>query len=115
MAQDAARATKIEKKLNVVLGGYQARSQVLRKQIVEAFEELESAETEFQSFTNLRISETEAIPRRLEALQSEVHFLKSKERTLQDKYKVLAEQKNEIIESILKKEQQQQENVATTA
>jgi len=115
MAQDAARATKIEKKLNVVLGGYQARSQVLRKQIVEAFDELESAETEFQSFTNLRISETEAIPRRLEALQSEVHFLKSKERTLQDKYKVLAEQKNEIIESILKKEQQQQENVATTA
>ncbi|KAG2181700.1 hypothetical protein INT44_008515 [Umbelopsis vinacea] len=115
MAQDATRAAKIEKKLNVVLGGYQARSQVLRKQIVEAFDELESAETEFQSFTNLRISETEAIPRRREALQSEVQFLKSKERTLQDKYKVLAEQKNEIIESILKKEQQQQENVAATA
>lgn len=106
MTQDATRAAKMEKKLNVVLGGYQARSQVLKKQILEAFDELESANTEYQSFASLQISESEAIPRRMEALQREVQFLSSKERTLQDKYKFLSEQKNEIIESILKKEQQ---------
>src|ERR1700709_538352 len=98
MTQDAIRAAKIEKKLNIVLGGYQARSQVLKKQILETFEELESANTEYQSFVNLQISETEAIPRRAEALQREVNFLASKERTLQVKYKVLSAQKNEIIE-----------------
>jgi len=107
MTQDATRAAKMEKKLNVVLGGYQARSQVLKKQILEAFDELESANTEYQSFSNLRISESEAIPRRTEALQKEVQYLTSRERTLQHKYKALTEQKNEIIESIIQKEQQQ--------
>ncbi|KAG2177170.1 hypothetical protein INT43_007827 [Umbelopsis isabellina] len=112
MTQDATRAAKIEKKLNIVLGGYQARSQTLQKQILETFEQLESAESEHQSFINLQISEAAAIPRRIEALQKEVHFLTSKERTLQDKYKALATQKNEIVESILQKEQQQNAQAA---
>lgn len=112
MTQDATRAAKIEKKLNIVLGGYQARSQTLQKQILETFEQLESAESEHQSFINLQISEAAAIPRRVEALQKEVHFLTSKERTLQDKYKALATQKNEIVESILQKEQQQNAQAA---
>lgn len=101
MILDAARADKIEKKLNITLGGYQARSQTLQKQIVNAFEELEQSEIELESFRNLQIAEKDAIPRRIEALQREVDQLTTRERELQYRYKSIDDEKRRIMDDLI--------------
>ncbi|KAI8977609.1 pre-mRNA splicing factor component-domain-containing protein [Mycotypha africana] len=93
MVRDATKAGKLENKLDVRLGGYMARSKTLSQQLIDAFEEYEAAQVEYQSFVNLQIAEKAAIPRRVEALEEEVYKLASRERELQQKYKDLYDEK----------------------
>ncbi len=93
MIRDATRAGKLENKLDVRLGGYMSRSKALSQQIIDAFEEFEAAQVEYQSFVNLQIAEKSAIPRRIESLEDEVHKLARRERDLQEKYKDLNDEK----------------------
>jgi pre-mRNA-splicing factor CDC5/CEF1 len=93
MIKDATRAGKLENKLDVRLGGYMARSKALSQQIVDAFEEFEAAQIEYQSFINLQIAEKSAIPRRIESLEYEVDKLARREKDLQEKYKDLNDEK----------------------
>lgn len=95
MTKEANKGAKAEKKLNVTLGGYQARSQALSKRIVDAFEELEKTQLEYDSFTRLRAMESAAGPRRVELLREEVEVLERRERLLQQRYGELESEKRE--------------------
>ncbi|RCH89604.1 Pre-mRNA-splicing factor cef1 [Rhizopus azygosporus] len=97
MIRDATRAGKLENKLEVRLGGYMNRSKMLSKQIVEAFEEYEAAQLEYNSFLNLQNAERAVIPRRIEALEYEVNKLVNREKELQERYKNLSDEKMELL------------------
>ncbi|KAG0167372.1 Pre-mRNA-splicing factor cef1 [Apophysomyces sp. BC1034] len=101
MIRDATRAGKLEKKLEVRLGGYMARSKTLTQQIMNAFDEFEAAKIEYESFANLEIAEKAAIPSRIGALEEEVNGLARRERELQQKYKELSEEKSCYISGIV--------------
>lgn len=86
MLKEATKATKAEKKLDITLGGYQARSKALSKRVSEAFDELVRTKVDYESFARLSINEAVAGPRRLEALNEEVDALSRRERLLQERY-----------------------------
>ncbi|KAI7866992.1 pre-mRNA splicing factor component-domain-containing protein [Spinellus fusiger] len=98
MIRDATHAGKLEKKLDVRLGGYMTRSSTLSQQILDAFDEYESAKIEYHSFVNLQNAEKAAIPRRIESLEDEVHKLAQRERQLQQKYKELNQERSLYID-----------------
>ncbi|KAI9321908.1 pre-mRNA splicing factor component-domain-containing protein [Dichotomocladium elegans] len=100
MIRDATQAGKLEKKLEVRLGGYMNRSEKLIQQIVEAADELEAARIEYNSFVTLQMSEKAAIPARVDHLQAEVDRLSERERSQQIKYKELTERKLEYLQAI---------------
>ncbi|KAI0747768.1 pre-mRNA splicing factor component-domain-containing protein [Daedaleopsis nitida] len=86
MSKEASKASKAEKKLNVILGGYQARSGALAKRITDAFSEMQKVKLEYESFSKLRTNETAMGPIRLAALKEEVEKLEQRERRLQERY-----------------------------
>ncbi|CAG8741959.1 4031_t:CDS:2, partial [Racocetra persica] len=100
MIKEATKATKLEKKLNVILGGYAARSQALSKNVSETFDEIEQAKIELDSFQSLSISEREAIPKRIQSLQNDVDYLIKRESELQQRYSNLSNERQEILERI---------------
>ncbi|KAH7340718.1 pre-mRNA splicing factor component-domain-containing protein [Rhizoctonia solani] len=106
MTKEAAKAAKIEKKLAVTLGGYNARSGVLAKRVKDAWAELEKAAIELETFTRLRTTEQAAAPRRVEALKEEVERLERQERELQARFQDLSLAKEEVQASIASKEEQ---------
>ncbi|KAG2132562.1 pre-mRNA splicing factor component-domain-containing protein [Suillus cothurnatus] len=86
MSKEASKASKAEKRLDITLGGYQARSKALSKRVTEAFDELVRTKVDYESFARLSINEAAAGPRRLEALSEEVEVLSRRERLLQERY-----------------------------
>ncbi|KAF9997016.1 Pre-mRNA-splicing factor cef1 [Entomortierella chlamydospora] len=109
MTKQAAKAGKIEKRLGVTLGGYQARSQALSTQLVTAHEDLLSSQLELSSFRNLRVMEEAAVGTRMEALNKEVSHLSSRESFLQQKWDGLNRERQDIVERIEKLHQLQQQ------
>ncbi|EON61287.1 pre-mRNA-splicing factor cef1 [Coniosporium apollinis CBS 100218] len=88
----AEQGQKVEKKLALHLGGYQARAKTLRQKIVDAAEALERARISLDTARTAQISEEAAIPSRLEALRDEVAFVSRREREAQDLYRVRREE-----------------------
>ncbi|KAF7984082.1 hypothetical protein HWV62_17648 [Athelia sp. TMB] len=86
MTKEANKAAKTEKKLTVTLRGYQVRSQALGKRITEAFDQLQKTHIDLQSFSQLRVNESVAGPRRVANLKEEVASLERRERMLQERY-----------------------------
>src|ERR1700722_5481548 len=86
MIQAANAAAKAEKKLGIVLGGYQARSTALAKRITEAFTVLQKTNIDLRSFSRLRINESATGPSRVENLKEEVNDLEKRAKELQEKY-----------------------------
>ncbi|XP_037282244.1 cell division cycle protein 21 isoform X3 [Rhipicephalus microplus] len=66
MTREAKKAAKVEKKLRVLLGGYQSRGQALIKQIQELAEQIEQTHLELKTFRALQEHESLAIPKRVE-------------------------------------------------
>lgn len=66
MAREAKRCGKIEKKLKILTGGYQAKAQALTKQLQETFEHIEQSHLALSTFRFLAQQEETAIPRRME-------------------------------------------------
>lgn len=66
MAKEAKRCGKIEKKIKILTGGYQARAQALIKQFHETYEQIEQNNLALSTFKFLANQEELAIPRRLE-------------------------------------------------
>jgi len=95
MSREASKASKAEKKLNVTLGGYMARSKALTERIDVAFHELQKTRIDLESFSRLQVGETAVGPRRVAALKEEVEALERRERTLQGRYAELEGEKRD--------------------
>ncbi|QRW15100.1 pre-mRNA-splicing factor CEF1 [Ceratobasidium sp. AG-Ba] len=106
MTKEAGKAAKVEKKLGVTLGGYNARSTALAKRIKDASAELLKTHIEFETFSHLRTIEQAAAPRRVEALKEEVEQLERHERELQARFQELTIAKEEVQASLAAKEEQ---------
>ncbi|KAK3825570.1 MAG: pre-mRNA splicing factor component-domain-containing protein [Benniella sp.] len=102
MTKQATKAGKLEKRLGVTLGGYQARSQTLATQLLTTYDDLQNSALELASFKNLRIMEEAAVSTRLEALNKEVAYLGSRESLLQQKWDGLNREKQDVMERIEK-------------
>ncbi|KAF9160369.1 Pre-mRNA-splicing factor cef1 [Actinomortierella ambigua] len=109
MTKMAAKAAKLEKRLGVTLGGLQARSQTLSKQLVAAHEDLGSTELELSSFQNLRIMEQAAVEQRVESLRTEVDYLGKRESELQSKWAELDRERQDVVARIETLQRMQEE------
>ncbi|CAB4038933.1 cell division cycle 5 [Paramuricea clavata] len=95
MAQDAKKASRIEKKLKVLLGGYQSRAVGLVKQLSDVHDQVEQAYVEKRTFEELRNQETNSIPKRLQALEEDVQRQTEREHELQQRFgELLVERDN---------------------
>ncbi|KAF1770830.1 hypothetical protein GCK72_002654 [Caenorhabditis remanei] len=90
MNQRAKRAAKIEKKLRVKLGGYQAIHDKLCKKYQEVSNEIEMANIEKKTFERLGEHELKAINKRVGRLQQEVKTQEAREKDLQKTYSKLS-------------------------
>ncbi|KAK3059489.1 hypothetical protein LTS18_010749 [Coniosporium uncinatum] len=88
----AERGNKIEKKLNLHLGGYQQRAKTLRQKIMDAAETLEKTEIDLESRRIRQAAEEAAITKRLERLREEVAFISRREREAQELYRARKEE-----------------------
>lgn len=86
MTRDAKHAAKLEKKLKILLGGYQSRAQGLMKQLNDLSDQLEQTYLELKTFEDLRQHEIGAIPKRMESLKEDVQRQMERERELQKRY-----------------------------
>ncbi|KIY45429.1 hypothetical protein FISHEDRAFT_49198 [Fistulina hepatica ATCC 64428] len=96
MSRVATRVGKTEKKLGVVLGGYEKRGQALAQRITAAFEGLREQQLAYNAFDRLKANEDATGPRRAAALKEEVERLEQRERRLQERYKELHDEKLEV-------------------
>merc|ERR1719266_2579701 len=87
MTKEAKKASKTEKKLKILTGGYQSRAAGLIKQLTDAADQLEQSRLELATFGQLKISETVAIPRRLETITEDVNKQTDREKELQASYR----------------------------
>ncbi|KAI0396262.1 pre-mRNA splicing factor component-domain-containing protein [Xylariaceae sp. FL0594] len=83
----AEKCSKLEKKLNLHLGGYQQRAKTLRTKLGETADAIEKAASALGGFRTLAISEEIAVRSRLDALREEVHFVSRREREAQEEYR----------------------------
>ncbi|KAG8124518.1 putative Mrna splicing protein [Naja naja] len=81
MTTEAKRAAKMEKKLKILLGGYQSRAMGLIKQLNDLWDQIEQAHLELCTFEELKKHEDAAIPRRLECLKEDVQRQQERKRT----------------------------------
>nr|DBA25681.1 TPA: hypothetical protein GDO54_010045 [Pyxicephalus adspersus] len=86
MTAEAKRAAKMEKKLKILLGGYQSRAMGLIKQLNEIWDQYEQANLEYKTFEELKKHEDVAIPRRIEFLKEDVQRQEERERELQQRF-----------------------------
>ncbi|KAG8166507.1 hypothetical protein KVR01_002196 [Diaporthe batatas] len=87
MIASAEKGSKLEKKLNLHLGGYKQRAETLRKKIGETATDLEKATNALHAFEILASSEEVAVSNRLAALRDEVSFVSRRERVAQEAYR----------------------------
>ncbi|XP_025204697.1 cell division cycle 5-like protein [Melanaphis sacchari] len=86
MTKEAKKAGKMEKKIKIILGGYQTRSQGLIKQFITSIDEIEQGHLELSTFQFLQRQEESAIPKRLQSLTDDVDRQKEREKILQQKF-----------------------------
>lgn len=98
MIGSAEKGAKLEKKLNLHLGGYKQRGETLRKKIVDSAAELEKATNALNAFKILASSEEIAVRNRLAALREEVSFISKREREAQELYRKNKEELNALAE-----------------
>uniref|UniRef100_A0A6M2DDQ3 Putative mrna splicing protein cdc5 myb superfamily n=1 Tax=Xenopsylla cheopis TaxID=163159 RepID=A0A6M2DDQ3_XENCH len=98
MAREAKNCAKMEKKIRILTGGYQARAQGLVKHLQEIYDQTEQATLELSTFKFLAAQERAAIPRRMESLTEDVQRQTDREKQLQRKYQELQEQLQELDE-----------------
>lgn len=98
MSKEAKKASKIEQKLKITLGGYQSRSQVLMKSLLDIYNQIESKQIELLTFNNIRDHELNAIPKRIESLKEDASKQSQREKDLQRKFGDLMLEKNTLNE-----------------
>lgn len=68
MSKEAKKAAKMEKKLRILTGGYQAKAQTLFKQLHDMYEQIDKAYLELNTFKFLQEQEKTALPRRIQVI-----------------------------------------------
>ncbi|KIX04292.1 uncharacterized protein Z518_05159 [Rhinocladiella mackenziei CBS 650.93] len=94
----AEAGNKLEKKLSLHLGGYQARQKMLKQKIAGVYEQIEEQRAQLDGFQTLQISEEGALTRRLERLRDEVGFVSRREREAQEDYRSAKEELRQLEE-----------------
>ncbi|KAI2796603.1 CDC5 cell division cycle 5-like protein [Blomia tropicalis] len=102
MGKEAKKAGKIEKKLSVLLGGYQSRANEFCKQIRDNANQMEQSRLEFMSFSGLKVNEDRAIEKRIRSLEDDVQRQNDREKQLQQQYDQLSRQREELTEKLNK-------------
>jgi len=98
MSKEAAKARKLEKRLGIILGGYQNRNQQLKKDINEQWKMLEQVTIEYEAYNDLKQNEENVlISHREEELRKSVQELEQKENELQQKYRDLMAEYNTLL------------------
>ncbi|XP_043063945.1 cell division cycle 5-like protein [Drosophila ficusphila] len=93
IAKEAKRCGKIDKKLKILIGDYQARAKVLIKQPQDTYGQIEQNSVALSTFRFLGEQLAIAVPRRFESLQEEVRQQMDREKELQQKYASLVVEK----------------------
>ncbi|MCI4382524.1 hypothetical protein PGIGA_G00016000 [Pangasianodon gigas] len=97
MTTEAKRAAKMEKKMKILLGGYQSRAMGLIKQLSDLWDQVEQAHMELHTFQELKKQEDLAIPRRQEALREDVQRQQDREKELQQRFADLLLEKETLL------------------
>jgi pre-mRNA-splicing factor CDC5/CEF1 len=98
MSKEAAKARKLEKRLAIILGGYQNRGQRLKKEIMEQWKQLEQVTIEYEAYNDLKQNEENIIiSHREEELTKSVQVLEQRENELQQKYRELMAENNTLL------------------
>ncbi|CAG9823806.1 unnamed protein product [Phaedon cochleariae] len=111
MAKEAKKASKMEKKLKILTGGYQSRAQALMKQLQDSYENIDQANLELNTFRFLQEQENSALPRRVQSLTEDVTRQMEREKVLQKKYADLQDH----IKALQQQYQYLQEDVVVAA
>lgn len=98
MKKEAIKASKLEKKLAVTLGGYQARAAKLKKDLADRYKEYQDLDIQYVSFLNLQSSvEIPGLESRREKLELEVKAAIVREGDAQARYAELSRERDEIL------------------
>ncbi|CAG2109895.1 unnamed protein product, partial [Medioppia subpectinata] len=111
MTKEAKKAAKIEKKLRILLGGYQSRAAQLTKQTNDLVEQVEQTTLELQTFTILKDHEEMAIDKRIDSLSEDVKRQNVRESSLQERYDQLIRKRDDLFSKL--KPQPNQSNETT--
>jgi len=108
MGKKAKKAAQIEKKLKIILGGYQTRSTALIKNLQETQDQIESTKIQLETFKRLQSMEEHAITRRVSSIHEDVSRQKAREKVLQTKYDSLNRRKQELEKLLVSQRMTQQ-------
>lgn len=100
MTRDAKKAAKIEKKLELVLGGYRKRSGALSKKCEATRQAISDKTAELGAFEALQRNEGLARQQRLGALEALVKEQREREATLQATYAELSRTRLTLLETL---------------
>ncbi len=96
MTKEAKNAVKLEKKVKILLGGYQMRAANLCKRLEDSADQSEQLYMEYVTFDNLKRHEERAIPIRLNKLETLVDTQNDRHNQLQAKYSDLLLERDEL-------------------
>lgn len=96
---EAGKSAKLEKKMTLMLGGYQKRAKMLSEKLTEAGSALQQAQIDLATFEGLKEIEDAAIITRTEVLDEEVKRLEAIQRTGQELYTALSTRKEEFFQN----------------
>ncbi|XP_055370722.1 cell division cycle 5-like protein [Condylostylus longicornis] len=100
MSTEAKRCSKLEKKIKILIGGYQARALALAKNLQVIHEQTEQNFLARSTFEFLEKQESEAMPKRVESLKEDVQRQLERESGLQNMFhnlkEVLADLKSQL-------------------
>ena len=106
MAKESVKLAKVEKKLGIILGGYQRVAQNLSERVETGFEKLRQASIEKDVFTKLKEGEEGVVGhRRVIMLEEEVGKLEVRERMGQARYEELGKIREEMSERVAELEE----------
>lgn len=100
MTKEAKSAAKHEKKLRIILAGYQSIHQAMTKQVHDLHDQVEQTYVEMKTFEHLRQHEVNAIPKRLESLTDDVNRQTERERELQKRFGEMQQLKEDLLEQL---------------
>jgi len=100
MSRDAKKAAKVEKKLDVLLGGYKKRAASLAAEIQSKQQLLQEKRIEHGCFVGLQQQEALALPQRLKEIGALVAEQRAREAQLQTRYAELHRARQTLLEQL---------------